>query len=531
MHHIRDKKMWWAVNFCTPTVKCPDNLGFDILAPLGLALFMIGVISAFALMATDQPASLALLPIVGRSTMAKLEAFLRKTASPHVLFRAEFSEKLEDLQNQLLETYEQMKNIQAKADGEKRRLTEDEEKLLNQLSQKFEDLENEIERRKDLDAKAQRLAAGQGRKTEPSNSQNRDDGRRAPAQTRPAFESDKGKWGWNSFGEFANAVMKGSAQGATLDPRLVANAPTATSSEGVGADGGFAVPPDFRTAIMTKVIGEQSLLSRVDQLISSSNSITVPIDETTPWQDSGGIQAYWEGEGGQKGQSKVALDQATVRLNKLTVLVPVTDELLEDAPALSSYLQRKAPQKINFKVTDGIVNGTGVGRPLGLTKSSAKIAVARDTPGDVVFDDIVNMYARLFSEFRANSVWLLNQDVEPQLMKMQFPGTGTAVPAYLPPGGLSGAPFGSLMGRPVIPTEACQALGTEGDIILTDLTQYLAALKAGGIRQDVSIHLFFDYDVTAFRFVLRVGGQPWWKSTISPKNGSNTRSSIVTLAA
>jgi len=30
---------------------------------------------------------------------------------------------------------------------------------------------------------------------------------------------------------------------------------------------------------------------------------------------------------------------------------------------------------------------------------------------------------------------------------------------------------------------------------------------------------------------LRVGGQPWWKAAISPKNGSNTRSSIVTLAA
>ncbi len=473
--------------------------------------------------------------------MIALEAMLRFHANPLVRFfndaAVATSDKLEELQNQLLECFEQMQNIQNKADGEKRQLTEDENKMIVQLSARFESLEEEIDRRKDMEAKAAKLRSPQGRQTDPSGAtvearaEDRGQRRYAPATAVPAFEADKGKCGFRSFGEFARTVYKGSAQGATLDPRLVMNAPTSTSSEGIGADGGFLVPPDFRTAIMTKVQGEQSLLSRVDQLISSSNSITVPIDETTPWQDSGGIQAYWEGEGGQKTQSKVALDQNTVRLNKLTVLCPVTDELLEDAPALSSYLGRKAPQKINFKVTDGIINGNGVGRPLGLLASPAKIAVLRQTTMTIEFDDIVNMYARLFSEFRAGSVWLLNQDVEPVLMKLQFPGTGTAVPAYLPPGGLSSAPFGSLLGRPVIPTEACQALGTEGEIILTDLQQYMAALKAGGIRQDVSIHLFFDFDVTAFRFVLRIGGQPWWKTAITPKNGSNTRSSIVTLSA
>jgi len=463
--------------------------------------------------------------------MVALQAFLVMVATPFVRFFAEFSSKIEDLKNELLETHQQMANIQAKADGEKRRLTAEEDKMISDLSAKFEEVEAEIARREDLEAKAAKLSTGKGRKTEAGDPDPKNEGRRAPITTRPAFEADKGKWGWNSFGEFAHHVMKGAAQGATLDPRLIANAPATMGSEGVGADGGFAVPPDFRNEIMTKVMGEQALLARTDQLTSSSNSITVPIDETTPWQSTGGIQAYWENEGGQKQQSKPLIDQATVRLNKLTVLVPITDELLEDAPALSTYLRRKAPQKINFKVTDSIINGTGAGQPLGLLNSTAKIAVDRDTNATIVFNDIVNMHARMFSEFRQNAIWLINQDIEPALLKMQFPGTGTAVPAYLPPGGLSATPFGTLLGRPVVPTEAAQALGTEGDIILTDLQQYMSALKTGGIRQDVSIHLWFDYDVTAFRFVLRVGGQPWWKAAISPKNGSNTRSSIVTLAA
>lgn len=469
-------------------------------------------------------------------SMAALEVYLRAVASPLIRIYAELYKTIEELNDALAETFQQMETLQAKADAENRPLTSDEEKLMEELGAKFDDIEGQITRRNELAGRKERMATGQGRKTEAADPQNRGGSgqqqpQREPARTRPNWENDKGKWGWNSMGEFASAVRKGAAQGGTLDPRLIANAPTTYSSEGVGADGGFAVPPDFRSNIMQKVAGEQSLLSRTDQLTSSSNAITVPTDETTPWQTSGGILAYWEGEAGQKAQSKVALESTTTKLQKLTVLVPVTDELIEDAPAMTSYLNRKAPQKINFKVTDAIINGTGAGMPLGLLNSTAKIAVTRDTGGTIVFEDIVDMYSRLFSEFRQTSIWLVNSDVEPALMKMQFPGTGTAVPAYLPPGGLSATPFGTLLGRPVVPTEACQTLGAEGDIILTDLQQYMSALKTGGIRQDVSIHLWFDYDVTAFRFVLRVGGQPWWKAAIQPKNGSNTKSSIVTLAA
>jgi HK97 family phage major capsid protein len=128
-------------------------------------------------------------------------------------------------------------------------------------------------------------------------------------------------------------------------------------------------------------------------------------------------------------------------------------------------------------------------------------------------------------------VWLINQDVEPLLQAMAFPAaSGSAVfPAYLPPGGLSDSPYGRLMGRPVLPLEACQTVGTEGDIILTDPTQYLVVMKASGIRSDVSIHLYFDSDHVAFRFIMRVGGQPYWPAAITRQNGSNTLSSIVTL--
>ena len=477
------------------------------------------------------------------SNMDLMLAALAMASGTHFRIFNDATNKVEELQDRLIELRDQMNNIQAKADAEQRQLTTDESKQIEEIFATFEETEADIDRRERLINANARLSVGRGRQTDADNVANvGEDLASRPRRERPLVPAaardpnDVGKWGFRSVGEFASAVRAAhpSSGGRNLDPRLIANAPTSYGSEGVGEDGGFAVPPDFRRDIMQKVMGEESMLSRTDQLTSSSNSITIPKDETTPWQTSGGIQAAWEGEGAQFSQSKPSLEQSTIRLNKLTALVPVTEELLSDAPALSTYLRRKTPEKFDFKINDAILNGTGAGQPLGVLNSGALITVNAESgqAADTVrFENIVNMYSRLYSACRQNAVWLINQDVEPQLLTMQFPGTGTAVPAYLPPGGLSAQPYGTLLGRPVIATEAAQTLGDAGDITLVDLRQYMTATKTGGIRQDVSIHLWFDYDVTAFRFVMRVAGQPWWSNAISPKNGSNTRSCFVTLAA
>lgn len=454
---------------------------------------------------------------------------------------------IETLQDRLLELRDQANNIQARADAEQRGLTEDEQSEISRIFAQFEDTEADIERRKVLADINHKMAAPTGRRTEPESfepqaaapnpnaTRAQMDGQRmrASVPAQPRDNRDTGKWGFRSPGEFLNAVVKGSQRTAVPDPRLIANAPTTYGQEGVGADGGFAVPPDFRTEIVRKVMGEDSLLARTDQMTTSSNQITVPTDETTPWQSSGGIQAYWENEAGQKTQSKPQLTEKTVKANKIIALVPMTDELLQDAPAMAAYVNSKAPEKIDFKVNDAILNGTGVGQPLGILNSGALITVAQESgqaADTVVFKNIVNMYTRMTDAGKRRGVWLVNGDVEAQLMQMQFPGTGTAVPVYLPPGGLSAQPYGTLLGRPVITTEAAPALGDAGDISFVDFSQYMSVVKAGGIRQDVSIHIFFDYDVTAFRFVLRVGGQPWWNSAITRNNGLS-RSPFVTLGA
>lgn len=385
-----------------------------------------------------------------------------------------------------------------------------------------------------LEAVAATAAPGQ-RQTgaNPSGAAPQGGGRSVPAQPN---RTDPRTLGFRHLGEFAHAVRASGAGDSGAAQRL-----HAAMNEGAGSDGGFLVPPQFREAIWTKVMGDDSLISRCDQATVPGNELKVPKDEVTPWGSSG-LQVYWEGEASQATQSQPVLEALTIRLNKLMGLVRVNDEVLEDASSLDVYLRSRAPAVVAHRINTSIIAGTGAGRPLGILNADCRVTVAKETsqPADTVFHrNILKMWSRMYAPCRSNAVWLINQDVEPQLHQMSFrdigaypsTATGVPVPVYIPAGGVSGSPFGSLLGRPVIPVQACKTVGDEGDIILADLSQYLILQKAGGVRTDVSMHLYFDYGQQAYRFVFRIAGQPWWNSTITPENGSATLAPFITLVA
>ena len=135
------------------------------------------------------------------------------------------------------------------------------------------------------------------------------------------------------------------------------------------------------------------------------------------------------------------------------------------------------------------------------------------------------MWNRLWSRSRANAVWYINQELEPYLYTLKIGDK----PVYIPAGGLSEKPYGTLFGRPVVPIEQCSAAGEVGDIILADIGQYLLIDK-GGIKSASSIHVRFLYDENVFRFIYRVDGKPIWTKPLTPYKGSATVSPFVTLA-
>jgi HK97 family phage major capsid protein len=340
---------------------------------------------------------------------------------------------------------------------------------------------------------------------------------------------------WGSLAEQLQAVRAhATSRGGSMDPRLQAAA--LGGNETVDSEGGFLVAPQFAPGVWQRTYEASALASRCfDQPMTASNRLLVnAVDEDSRVDGSrwGGVQSFWLGESGTYTASQPKFRQMELIAKKLIVLSYATEEQLVDGPAFAAYLDKVVPLELAFKVDDAIYNGTGAGQPLGFMNSGALLKIAKagtDSGAVISAKDIFAMWKRRFVGSSSDLVWLINQDIEDQLWDLTR-GSGTAVELlYTGPGqrGNTGN-YGVMFGKPVIPVEYAATLGTPGDIALVSLSQYYLARRSG-VQMDTSIHVQFLTDQQAFRWKLRIDGQPSWKKPLTPKNGSNTQSPFIVV--
>lgn len=338
---------------------------------------------------------------------------------------------------------------------------------------------------------------------------------------------------FKSIGEFLFAVRDAARLPSEIDKRLL---PLKTASGGTGlaeaqpSAGGFLVQPTFAAGLLERMNPTGSLLSlfTVDPIGANSNSMVYNAEDETSRADGsrhGGVRGYWGAEAGSLTASKPTFREVVLRLNKVHALIYATDELLEDADALAAYINRVAPEELRFKVEDAIINGDGVGKPLGIMNSAALIAPLRTDAAKIQLADVLAMWSRRWVGAQ-DYVWLIDPSCGPQLWSMTI---GSYTAAFMPPTGVSGGMYGTLLGRSVIETEYNQAMTTKGDILLIAPSQY-QLIDKGGIKTASSIHVQFLTDESVYRFTYRIDGQPMWNSALTPKSAGSTVSPFVSLA-
>lgn len=399
-----------------------------------------------------------------------------------------------------------------KAEAEDRFLSEDEQKDIDKYEEEIRAWDESIGR-------AEKLLAiePEDRSTE-----------KPEVKPTPAKDNEKR---FSSFGEQLMAAYRAAMPGGKVDERLSTRAASGLN-ETTPSDGGFLVQQDFVTELLKRTYETGILASKVKKIPISTNANGMKInaiDEDSRANGSrwGGVQTYWEGEADELTASKPKFRQMELSLKKLTGLCYATDELLQDAAALEAVIRQAFAEEFGFKIDDAILSGSGEGEPLGILNSGAIVTVAKEaSQTDIItVENLIKMWNRLWSRSRANAVWYINQELEPYLYTLKIGDK----PVYIPAGGLSEKPYGTLFGRPVVPIEQCSAAGEVGDIILADIGQYLLIDK-GGIKSASSIHVRFLYDENVFRFIYRVDGKPIWTKPLTPYKGSATVSPFVTLA-
>jgi len=348
--------------------------------------------------------------------------------------------------------------------------------------------------------------------------------------------------GYNPWGEFKSPqdfIRAGfqSAGQQRFDDRMHRHfAAVQGMSEGIAADGGYTVMPEFAGGIIDRVYSNPLWLRTDNYSVTGNNMTFLANAETSRATGSrhGGLRSYYLAEGATATKSKPTLREVTVKLIKVGVLVYLTNELLDDGgSALPTYVSRKAGEEFNFVQGDGLFNGTGAGQPLGVLNAPSLVSIAKETgqaASTLVLENFNKMYARFFMPNYGRAYWYANQDILPQLETVAL-NVGTGGQAmFVGPNGLASAPGGTVKGRPLEFTEFNATLGTQGDVILADLGQMLSISK-GGVMQAVSMHVEFLTDQLALRFIIRYNATPWETAALTPFKGSSTQSSFVTLDA
>ena len=335
---------------------------------------------------------------------------------------------------------------------------------------------------------------------------------------------------FRSFGEFLNVVALGAARGGRPDQRL-ARAPTGLGEVDPTA-GGFAVPDLYSEELIGSMYEEAVLAPLCDRRETDKpNNAQLPaIDEKSRADGSrwGGTLSYWEGEGTAAPSTLPRFKKLQFSARKLIALCVASDELIADVPLLDGHMRRAFASEASFQLDKAILLGSGVGVPLGLCNAPGRIQVAKDVgqaSATITATNVSGMWSRLPAPSRKRAVWVCNEDAESQLESFASPSTS----GMYYPAGANGNECALVKGRPVIVAEQCPALGTPGDIVLADLSQYI--IVDGGLQSALSLDCDFLTDQGVFRFVLRVDGAPAWQSPVTPFNGTLSRSPFVVLSA
>lgn len=367
----------------------------------------------------------------------------------------------------------------------------------------------------------------------------------APNPATPKDQDLEDRFGFKTLGEFFTAVRKGSPSRdggipQNADERLLKAAQGLHTD--VAAEGGYLVPTQFSNMVMERMFDNSLFMSRCDRYNLTTGSM-----EFRGLKDSnratgsrfGGVRGYWLSEADQFTKSKPTFRNFRITPHKVGVLCYATEEQLADSGFgfnVESKLAQYAAAEIDFIVNDAIFRGDGIGKPVGILNHAATVSVAKEgsqTADTINWPNISKMYIRMHPRSLPNAVWFINQDCWRQLFDLKWPDASGTYPAYLPGNqftNVATAPFGTLMGRPVLVSEHSSTLGDLGDIVFCDFSQYLLGVR-GGINSAMSIHVRFEYEETAWRFSFRVDGQPWWDAPITPFKGTaNTLSPFVTLA-
>lgn len=240
-------------------------------------------------------------------------------------------------------------------------------------------------------------------------------------------------------------------------------------SESTDADGGYLVPEEFERDIVTG-LDAANVIRSLAKVITTQNDRKIPISV-------GHSVATWTAENAAFTESNPTFGQKEIDAYKLTDLIRVSVELLQDAAfPLEQYIANEFARAFGIAEEQAFCVGTGSGQPTGIfTANGGTVGVTAAANNAVTADELINLVYALKAPYRRNAKFLMNDATISAIRKLKD-GNGV----YLWQPSLQAGEPDKLLGydlytSPYVPTMAAGAF----TVAFGDFRNYWIADRAG----------------------------------------------------
>ena len=270
------------------------------------------------------------------------------------------------------------------------------------------------------------------------------------------------------------------------------------------AEGGVNVPTILNNTIQ-RALAENSVMRRIGaRVIGTTSTTTLPLANTAPtalWKDQNPSGSYTE--------TAQAFSSATLGAYKLTALIKISEELLQDA---STDLEATVAGNLGVAFGNAeelaMVSGSGVLQPTGIfrtTTAGGNSVLSQNlgaSTGSGLLDNLIAAYYKMPGNRRQEAVWVVGDGLASQMRQLKASTAGT----YLWTVSVESGQPDLFMGRPVVTTFAAPAAwqSTTGVMGALIYPQHYVIGDRGGYSLQRLNELFAQEGNIAYRAYKRV---------------------------
>lgn len=338
---------------------------------------------------------------------------------------------------------------------------------------------------------------------------------------------------FDGLGDFLAAVRRAALAPESIDARLRSQQTT------LGETGGFAVPDAPLDSLIATILDTSPVLAQITRRVVQRGNTYEGLLPAEPSRTDagrhGGLTATMTVEGFERPLDETKVRRVSLGLHKVGVLVPVTNELVEDGErGWAQDVEAIAGAEIGWQMARHVLVGSGVGEGMGLVAAPATQSIAIEGTQTIANtpDFLFRNAAKLLRQLRRPhlAVFLMHPDNWHDALTATTAAVANGSAPIVGPARAAGS-VGTLHQRDVFVCEQLPAPGTPGDLVCADLARVLLVTKGRDTRRAVSPHVAFDRDRTLFKFTVRMNTQPMLSAPVAPYTGTRPLSDATLLAA